>query len=219
MFRRATGLIVAVLLLFVAGVSSIAQTQGKSYTNLNPKGRKAYSTPISERIIRFDVTMPSGKQANIMGQEGAMVKIGDLNEGYAYALVPIIKDSNKGAVRFGVFQLSADEQGNESIRQLENLDALPLSAITTSSDPRLQITLVSLADNTASGGKVNTNATRSEAKLTADARRMCTPKVGVAESGVDCCLRCEDGVWACGICVNMDCGCCCDKPYRCPIQP
>jgi len=41
----------------------------------------------------------------------------------------------------------------------------------------------------------------------------------------DCCVFCPD-IWVCGLCVRVDCGCCCDPGYcdprcseNCPLPP
>lgn len=113
--------------------------QAGTYTELNPKGEKADSVPVSDRTILFEVTMPTGKVAKLRIKEGGMAKIGDLEPGYAYALVPIIKDMSKRVATFTVFQLSQDKQGNESVQQLEQIEVDAAAPIATRSQPNLKL--------------------------------------------------------------------------------
>lgn len=196
-------------LLLVAGAALLvwsstlpAWAQAGSYTKLNPKGREAHSLPISDKTIRFEVTLPSGEVVKLFVQEGGMAKVGNLEEGYAFALVPVVKDKGKQLASFTVFALSQDEAGNELIRQVERLDADSQAPASTKTEPKFQLRVISVEEPKPS--LVSRGPTKGFAL--AVAQRECI--------GEDCCLRCGN-TWACAICVIMDCGCCCDAPYKC----
>ena len=190
------------LAVFVFGSNPVVWAKAGSYKQLNPKGRKAESLPISDRTIRFEVTMPSGNLVKLRVKEGAMAKVGDLHEGYAFALVPVIKDMNKQSASFTIFRLTQDQDGNESIRQLQRLEADWDAPTYTNTDPKFQIRVASTEQPASSLAP----ATSTKAHpLLAQAR---------SQSKVDCCFQCGS-VWACGLCVWMSCGCCCDDPYTC----
>ncbi len=131
---------------FVLCSASPAWTQTGSYTKINPKGKKAYSTPISENTLAFEITLDSGKIAKMLIREGEMAKFGDLSEGYAFALIAVIKDMRKKSARVTIFALTQDEKGNEMVRQLEQVDARLESAITTNTKPTFQIRLISIKE-------------------------------------------------------------------------
>jgi hypothetical protein len=190
---------VGVLLLTPA-----ARGQTGTYTELNPKGQKADSVPVSDRTVLFEVTMPSGKVAKLRAKEGGMAKIGDLDQGYAYALVPIIKDVPQRVATFTVFRLSQDKQGNESVQQLEQIEVDAAAPIATNSEPNLKLKVLNIEQAPQSSSGLSESEQKPSRRLT-------------FANGKDCCLRCGT-IWACGICVVMDCGCCCDSPYKCQPQ-
>jgi hypothetical protein len=125
-------------------LSPSVRGQAGTYTELNPKGQKADSVSVSDRTVLFEVTMPSGKVAKLRIKEGGMAKIGDLDQGYAYALVPIIKDVSRRVATFTVFQLSQDKQGNESVHQLEQIEVDAAAVIATNSQPELKLKVLSI---------------------------------------------------------------------------
>src|ERR1700732_1765459 len=85
---------VFVTLSLVLGLASLANSlwaQADPATGLNGKGKKAYSIPISDKRIQFQVTLPSGYTATMRVQEGGMAKLLAFNAGFAYALVPVTR--------------------------------------------------------------------------------------------------------------------------------
>lgn len=131
---------------FVLCSSSPAWTQTGSYTEINPKGKKAYGIAISDNTLTFEITLASGKIAKMLVREGEMAKFGVLSEGYAFAFVPVIKDMDKKSARVTILALTQDEKGNEMVRQLEQVDARLELAITTNTKPTFQIRLTSIKE-------------------------------------------------------------------------
>lgn len=113
-----------------------------SYTELNSKGQKADSTPISDRTILFEVTLISGRTAKLRIKEGAMAKVGDLDKGYAFALVPSIKDMTKQSVSFTVYRLTQDKDGNEFIRQVDKVETDLLGTVAVNCEPSFQLRVI-----------------------------------------------------------------------------
>ena len=134
---------VITLLGLALSLSTAAWAQ-EGYTKLESKGKKAYSVPVSERTLTFEVTLPEKKSAKVLVKEGGMAKVGNLDEGYAFALVPIVKDMAKHTVAFTVFQLTQDEAGNESIRELQRVEASVGADIFTKTEPSFKIRLLSI---------------------------------------------------------------------------
>ncbi|HVS89586.1 MAG TPA: hypothetical protein VHF01_15370 [Candidatus Acidoferrum sp.] len=141
--RRALPFLICSVLF---ALSPAARGQAGTYTELNPKGQKAESIPISDRTVLFEVTMPSGKIAKLRIKEGGMAKIGDLEQGNAFALVPVIKDMQRQTASFTVFQLTQDKQGNESVQQLERVEVDAAAAIATNAEPKLRLRVISLEE-------------------------------------------------------------------------
>jgi len=109
------------------------------------KGKKAYSIPVSDRNIQFQVTVPSGDVVVLLVQEGGMAKIYNSNEGYSYAMVPIVKDINNKSADFAICRITQDKDGNESIQELEHVTANFNEASPTKVEPKLQIKLIKIA--------------------------------------------------------------------------
>ncbi len=205
---RRLNVVLGVCLLGLVSATGVSSQQG-SYKELNPKGQKAESPAISEKTLRFEITLSSGKLIKLLAKEGAMVKFGDLEEGYAYALVPVIKDMDKQSAAITVFELTQDEGGNESVRQSQRLDLNREAPRYSDTEPKFQIRLISTEPPPqASASPVSTK----DNPLLAQAQATCQ------SGGPDCCLRCGQ-VWVCAICVWMDCGCCCDPPHACTEYP
>lgn len=134
------------VVFFVLCSGSPAWTQTGSYTEINAKGKAAYSTPISENTLTFELTLASGEIAKFLIKEGGMAKFANLNEGYAFALTAVIKDMRKKSARVTIFALTQDEKGNEIAREVEQVDARLESTITTNTKPSFQIKLISIEE-------------------------------------------------------------------------
>lgn len=78
-----------------------------------------------------------------------MAKIGDLDKGYAFALVPVINTGNDSAL-FNIFRLTQDESGNESVREVERINVRLENPVTTNTEPPFRITLLSIEQPTSS---------------------------------------------------------------------
>lgn len=142
LLRAVQGGFVLAILIFLAGSSVWAQEGG--FTKLMGKGKKVHSIPISDLQIWFEVVLPSGEETTVLVEEGGMAKVGNLEEGYAYALVPTVKDAEKNSASFIIFRLTQDEGGNESIREVEKLEVGSEEAATTKTEPKLKIRVVSI---------------------------------------------------------------------------
>lgn len=143
LLRAAQGGLVLAVFIFLAG-SSVGAAQEGGFTKLIGKGKKAYSVPISDLQIVFEVVLPSGEETTVLVEEGGMAKVGNLEEGCAYALVPKVKDAKKNSAVFTIFRLTQDEGGNESIREVEKVEVGSEEAVTTKAEPKLKIRVVSI---------------------------------------------------------------------------
>lgn len=128
--------------VFASGPSLFAQTTPDNPPN--PTGKKAYSIPVSKRNVQFQVTTPAGEPFTLLVQEGGMAKIMDYKDGYAYALVPIIKGIDNKNCDITVYRLAQDKEGNESIQELEHVTPNFDEAVSTQAEPRLSIKLISI---------------------------------------------------------------------------
>jgi hypothetical protein len=155
---------VFVTLSLVLGLASLANSlwaQADPATGLNGKGKKAYSIPISDKRIQFQVTLPSGYTATMRVQEGGMAKLLAFNAGFAYALVPVTRGVDNKSCDFSIFQLTQDKDGNESIKMLEHVLAdLDGPGMPTKSEPALEIKLTGVTNP-----KSDTSATRKAQEL------------------------------------------------------
>jgi hypothetical protein len=114
------------------------------------KGKKAYSLPISDREIQFQVTVPSSELFTIRVKEGEMAKVIDFKDGYAYAMIPVVKDVNNKTADFGIYRLAQDKDGNESISELEHITVNFDEPAQTKSEPKLQIKLTKIDQSSSS---------------------------------------------------------------------
>lgn len=193
----------AAVLILCSGFGAFSQTG--TYPTINPKGKKASSPPISDYTLTFEITLDSGKSAKVLVREGEMAKIGDLNQGYAFALVPVVKDKVKKTATFNIFALTQDENANEMVRELQRLDARLEAVVATDTQPEFLIRLISVDPPPSA-------SLEQDDGLELTAQYQCSPSL-------DCCLACDDGVWVCAICGWRYCGCCCDPPRSCETQP
>ena len=111
-------------------------------------GKKAYSEPVSNKLVQFEVKLQKGDvtvTSTVVTQEGGMGKILAFQAGFAYALVPLVNAANDTA-EFHVFRITRDAEGNESIKATERLTAQIGKTVFTSTDPSLHITLKSVTD-------------------------------------------------------------------------
>jgi len=111
-------------------------------------GKKAYSEPVSNKLVQFEVKLQKGDvtvTSTVVTQEGGMGKILAFQAGFAYALVPLVNAANDAA-EFHVFRITRDAEGNESIKATERLTAQIGKTVFTSTDPSLHITLKSVTD-------------------------------------------------------------------------
>ena len=192
--------------ILLCSVQTRAQSTQGSFTKQNPKGKKAYALPMSDRDISLEVTMPNDTVLKLLLKEGAMAKVGDLDKGFAYALIPKVTNLTEKTVSTTIYILSQDAEGNESVREIEHLDAGWQTASRMKAEPQLRIRVLSITEGKPTG------------EPGAQLRTGSMTPVAYAEKQKDCCVTC-DGIWACATCVWMSCGCCCDSPYKCTTQP
>ncbi len=148
-FRKSLKLVLAIAAALFLCSDSLAQEQTGSFTSIIRKGKKASSVPISDSTLKFEVILPGEKLATILVREGEMAKIGDLDKGYAFALVPVI-NTGKDSASFNIFRLTQDESGNESVREVERINVRLENPVTTNTEPPFRITLLSIEQPTSS---------------------------------------------------------------------
>lgn len=194
-------------IVFVAlGLCTPVFGQSTSDNPVMAKGKKAYSIPVSDRNIQFEVTAPSGEIFAISVQEGGMAKILDFKDGYAYALVPIIKDINSKTADFVIYRITQDKDGNESIQELEHINPNFDTSVTTKAEPKMQVKLFKI-DPPTSASSISDNSNQKQVALVIGAHK-------------DCCVTCGN-ITACGNAVCASCGSCHDPgtpKLDCPIQ-
>jgi hypothetical protein len=112
-------------------------------------GKKAYSEPVSNKLVQFEVKLQKADvtvtSVTVGTQEGGMGKILAFQAGFAYALVPLVNAANDTA-EFHIFRITRDEQGNESVKEVERLTVQIGETVCTSTDPSLHITLKTVTD-------------------------------------------------------------------------
>lgn len=168
----------------------------------NPKGKKAYSIPVSKRNVQFQVTTPAGEPFTLLVQEGGMAKVLDYKDGYAYALVPILKGIDGKSCDIAAYRLTQDKDGNESIQELEHVTPNFDEAVSTQAEPKLKIKLVPIDSDSASDAARSSTPTNKEIALAFGTHR-------------DCCVTCGN-VTACANGVCASCGQCNDPARQSP---
>ena len=201
--RRRFFLLFGCALCFVAGSHLWAQS---SDSPLHKNGIKAHSIPLSDTQIVFQVTTPSGQTANMTVPEGGMAKASDSRLGTTYAFVPVLKNVEEKSVDFAVFLVTEDKEGNESIRQLENVTGNIGNAALLQSQPKLQIRLTGV------------NPPEKQASLLDRTTKPTETKIEMGPA-VDCCVYCKDSSACAGAVCIPNCGVCHDPGFKAPDCP
>lgn len=157
------------------------------------EGQEAYTVPLSDRLVRLEVTLPSGNVAKGVVQEGQMFRVrsGEGNAWYGFA--PVLKGETP-VVR--VYRIETHPSGNEMIRKIEEISApAGTSEVTKSLGARYEVRIVEVFKGQA-----------------------CAPGAAPFEKATfRCCVRCVDEE-ACGCSADLACGSCCSGPC-CPPPP
>jgi hypothetical protein len=81
--------------------------------------QKAYSVPVSNKIVKLEIQVPEGRWVKAMVQEGGQVRVEDQSLNLTMAFVPILQD---GGIRVRAFRVENRGNGNESMHFIENID-------------------------------------------------------------------------------------------------
>lgn len=82
--------------------------------------QKAYSIPVSKKIVRLEVQVPEGRWVKGAVLEGDQFRVEDRVSNVAMAFIPVVKESG---VQVRAFRIEKHENGDESMRFVENLDS------------------------------------------------------------------------------------------------
>lgn len=175
-------LAVGVLLLFSGATH--AQTE------------KAFSVPVSQKIVRFEAQAPDGHWIKGAVLEGDQFRIEDHFLGQAVALVPVAKDDG---VLFRIFRIEKHGADGESMHFVEELEMRPEeTAFTKKAPSSLSIRGVSIGEP---------KATRGLPTAKSACRGNASQVVKNNFTG-RCCVTCG-GTTSCGCAVDDTCGSCC----------
>lgn len=154
--------------------------------------QEAYTVPLSSRLVRMEVTLPSGNVAKGVVQEGQVFRVKAGAENLTYGFAPILK-GNAPTVK--VYEIRSHTSGHEMIRLLEELSV----AVGESAAPRKV------------SGSYEVKIIE-EVKDQAECDRSPLQKRDVRSKAVfSCCVKCGDEE-ACGCAASLGCGSCCSGP-------
>jgi len=156
--------------------------------------------PISDREVTVEILTPNDSSVFVTVQEGKPIRIENTATGEIYVLVPVVLDEETTTVKFSLFGVLFDKQGNESFKQVERF--------VTSLKRQFYLE----------------NTQTEFSMITQTISRTCNPlinKLGDAEcSGGNCTLECSGGYRVTGCRVVCETGCCyCEPCAACPVAP
>ena len=175
--------VVLVVLLSLAGAA-------------HAQAEKAFSIPVSQKIVRFEAQAPDGHWIKGAVLEGDQFRIEDHSLSQAVALVPVAKDDG---VLFRIFRIEKHGTDGESMHFVEELEMRPEeTAFTKKASSSLSIRGLSIGESKATGGLPTAkSACRGNANQVA--KNNFTGR---------CCVSCG-GTTSCGCAVDDSCGSCC----------
>jgi hypothetical protein len=224
---------VAVAVLIVLAVTASAQQRAESFMP-DPRdyGRPAPDNEL--RRVTLNLVLPGGHSGTVTVPEGRMVRLRREADGATVALSPIVVNEN--AVRLHVLNIYTRPDGNEMVKELEELPLESGAATTPLEVPvtwAMEVGQGALASSTSAAEPVGFGVSLASVSATGAATqgRPCagfvntTPvreaperagdpiQVGAQSPCFNCCVNC--GYWVCACAVCLDCGKCCCEPC-CP---
>jgi hypothetical protein len=176
---------------------TVVSAEGLEKVRKEPELQEAYTVPVSDRLVRLEVTLPSGTIAKGMVQEGQMFRVRSGEGKISYGFAPNLQGESP-VVR--VYRIELHSSGNEKIQRVEQIPvALGSSETTKSLGARYEVRILEVLE----------------------APSCPHPKASGAASlnkaTFRCCVRCVDEE-ACGCSADLACGSCCSGPC-CPPPP
>ena len=170
---------------------TICAVQGKA-------DQKAFSVPVSKKIVRLEVQVPDGHWIKAAVLEGDQLRIEDHSLKEIVALIPIIKSGNL-VVR--VFRIEKHEAGEESMHFVEDIEQ-GFGETSYTKKTTATFSVRSIGTNEPSRDSNGRPATKNSCKDEGNASFL--TKVG----GGRCCVTCG-ATTSCGCAVDDTCGSCC----------
>ncbi len=160
--------------------------------------QKARTGPVTPNLVTLTISLAQRQAATIMVHEGELGRFGDGHKSYGV----VARTQPEGdALTVRVFEIINFDGGGEGLVQLSR-SSLHQGERADIAAPKMSIVI--------------------------DDIKRTVPYQPVGEGPSvddDCCVFCSD-IWACGLCVRLDCGCCCDPGYchprcseNCPRPP
>lgn len=152
---------------------------------------QAYTVPVSEKTVKWKITLPDNNWVKGKVLEGGMTRIEKKGE-LIFGFSPIIRDEKDKRIEVKVFKIERRADGKETIEEVETLEVTGNIRVFTNTAPSFGIEVEEI-------GKMHKEE---EAKLL---------KVTPLLLPERCCVTC--GEWtACCCAVEMSCGSCCVDP-------
>ena len=93
--------------------------------------QKAYSIPVSKKIVRLEVQIPDGHWIKGAVLEGDQFRVEDRDLKFAMAFIPVVKETG---VQVRTFRIEKNANGDERMSFVENLDSGLGDAVYTKKD-------------------------------------------------------------------------------------
>jgi hypothetical protein len=184
--RNACRLTLALLLLLASAIGAKAE-------------QKAYSVPVSQKIVNLEVQVPDGHWIKGAVLEGDQFRVEDHDLKVTMAFIPLTKAG--GGVLVRVFRIEKHEDGNESIHFVEEIESgLGETAYTKKAAAAFSVRVVKVTEPPAEGG--GRPALKSSCKASSGSIALSKFIAG------RCCITCG-GNTSCGCAVDDTCGSCC----------
>jgi len=149
---------------------------------------QAYTVPVSEKTVKWKITLPDENWVKGRVLEGGMTRIEKKGE-LIFGFSPIIRDEKEKRIEVMVFKIERRADGKETIKEVETLEVTGNIRVFTNTAPIFGIEVLEI-------GKIQKEKLQEVSPLLSRGR---------------CCVTC--GEWtACCCAVEMSCGECCTNP-------
>lgn len=156
-----------------------------------PARNEVNGIPLSDRVIRWEMTLSDGRVIRLAVLEGEMARL-KMADGQTYGLVPVLRADQQDRIEFRLFSVSRQKGLGESLRLQESF------GLEEGGDYFPSVWDGSLI-------KISRAYFR---EVPAGTEKLSVEPI---ETDNGCCVTCG-GTRACGCAVSMDCGDCCSPP-------